>query len=105
MDTQLEQAVERYGVRGLARELGMSPAYVSMLARGQRALTEHVTEAVAELVNTPSVHKGVHKSADRVLTARGGGGGARLDGHVAAVGDPPRFRTENLLIKSQLLYH
>ena len=33
----IDEAVAKFGVRGLARKLGLSPAYVSMLASGQRA--------------------------------------------------------------------
>jgi transcriptional regulator with XRE-family HTH domain len=55
----IDQAVAKYGVRSLARELGVSPGYVSMLARGQRAMTEELLEAIEGLVNTQPVHKGV----------------------------------------------
>jgi hypothetical protein len=55
----IQQAVAKYGVRGLARELGLSPGYVSMLASGQRAMTREVGEVIEELVNSQSVHSTV----------------------------------------------
>jgi len=36
---QFKGAVKAYGVRGLASKLGITPAYVSMVAGGKRALT------------------------------------------------------------------
>jgi len=33
-----------YGVRGLSRKLNVSPSYVSMLASGQRKLTQELEE-------------------------------------------------------------
>ena len=97
----LRKAIDQLGVRGVARELGVSPAYVSMLARGKRAMTGGVQERLTALVNIHSVHN----RPDQVSTKRGSGRAAPRDRHEMAPGDPPRFRTENLLIKSQLLYH
>ena len=36
---QLEEAIKTHGIRGLARLMGITPAYLSMIASGKRALT------------------------------------------------------------------
>ncbi len=48
----IQEAIKTYGVRGLAKQLGVTPAYVSMLASGKRALTEGVLTKLQGLVNT-----------------------------------------------------
>ena len=53
----LNDAVKRYGVRGLARELGVTPAYVSLIANGKRRLTPAVQARLTDLVNGQSVNK------------------------------------------------
>ena len=63
----IDQAVAKYGVRGLARELGLSPAYVSMLASGLRAMTKGVAEVVGGFVNSQSVH---NRAGGRARSAR-----------------------------------
>ena len=59
--TALSAAVDQFGVRGVARGLGVSPAYVSMLGRGKRSLTPQLDSALEGLVNTSSVNKPVNK--------------------------------------------
>ena len=69
----IETAVERFGVRGLARVLGVTPAYVSMLGAGKRPLTPKLRGQIAELVNTlrpASVNNGGGDTAHQELTAR-----------------------------------
>jgi len=55
-----KEAVELYGVRGLARELGVTPAYVSMIASGKRPLPSALAERVGQLVNAQGVNRSVN---------------------------------------------
>ena len=48
---QFEEAVRTYGVRGLALRIGVTPAYVSMIASGRRELTPKVLTRLEEAVN------------------------------------------------------
>ena len=52
----LAQAIKRHGVRGTARALGVTPAYVSMISTGKKPLTATIEGRLTELVNTPSVN-------------------------------------------------
>ena len=51
------EAIKQHGVRGLARELGVTPAYVSMIGKGKRPLTPAINLRLADLVNGRSVNK------------------------------------------------
>ena len=52
----LAQAIKRHGVRGTARALGVTPAYISMISTGKKPLTATIEGRLTELVNTPSVN-------------------------------------------------
>ena len=69
----IDTAVERFGVRGLARVLGVTPAYVSMMHAGKRPLTPKLRGQITELVNTLgplSVNNGDVGAADGMLPNR-----------------------------------
>ena len=89
----IDEAVAKFGVRGLARELGLSPAYVSMLASGQRAMTEGVAQEVGELVNTLTVHN------SDLGSTRSAPGSRQVPGSRG------RTRTYDQSINSRPLYH
>ena len=88
--TELQKAVNKFGVRGVARQLGVTPAYVSMLARGKRRLTDGISTAVTELVNSQGVNK---------RGQRGGLGGRRVADDGAGEG----IRTLDFLLGKQTL--
>ncbi len=50
---RFEEAVQTHGVRGLASRIGVTPAYVSMIVNGKRALTPQVLTRLEEGVNKP----------------------------------------------------
>ena len=54
----IQEAVKAYGVRGLAEKLGVTPAYVSMLANGKRTVTEGVLTRLGSLVNNQKASLG-----------------------------------------------
>jgi plasmid maintenance system antidote protein VapI len=50
--TQFNEAVKAYGVRGLASQLGITPAYVSMVVNGKRPLTSALLTRLNGLVSS-----------------------------------------------------
>ena len=56
----LDQAIDRYGGRGTARALGVTPAYISMISTGKKPLTATIEGRLTELVNTPRVNSSVN---------------------------------------------
>ena len=48
---RFEDAVRLYGIRGLASKLGVTPAYISMIASGKRPLTPEVLTRLETGVN------------------------------------------------------
>ena len=67
MKVQFAGAVKTYGVRGLASRLGVTPAYVSMVANGKRPLTSELLTRFDCLVNT-------HQAQFTILPCRSAAG-------------------------------
>ncbi len=80
-------------MRGLARELGISPVYVWMLASGQRAMTRVVGGVIEAPVNSESVHDTVP------VDVHSAPGSSFLSGSRG------RTRTYDQSINSRPLYH
>ena len=83
-EMQFKDAVKAYGVRGLASKLGITPAYVSMIANGKRALTPALLTQLSNLVN------GVNRSG--------------VNNSYVSSNEPGGIRTHDPRIKSPLLY-
>ena len=67
---QFEEAIKTYGVRGLASKLGITPAYVSMIANGKRELTPAVLTRFDECVNKQMASLGRLEHPPHCLEAR-----------------------------------
>ena len=61
---QFADAVKAYGVRGLASKLGVTPAYVSLIARGKRPLTPEVLTKLDGLVNKTATKERRKRSSE-----------------------------------------
>jgi hypothetical protein len=88
-------------LRQIAKELGITPAYLSYMVNGKRPWREDLYQRYCQLVNTKG--DSVNNAVNGV-----GGGNRKLEGESGTgygycYGDPPRDRTENLRIKSPLL--
>lgn len=76
-------------LREIAKELGISPAYLSYMVNGKRPWRKDSYQRYCHLVNTfvnskePSVNRRAAKMMDLGTTP----------------GDPPRTRTENLMFR------
>ena len=82
-------------MRQLAKEIGISHTYLSLILAGKRRATP---EVVTKLVTSG------HETSGMVAqVAEQQGLSPRLSHARRSGGEPPRNRTSNLLIKSQLL--
>ena len=81
-------------LRWIAGELGITPAYLSYMVNGKRPWRLDLYDRHCQLVNTF-----VNTEAQGVNIIRVNYVSVDTNG-----GDPPRDRTENLRIKSPLLY-
>ena len=80
-------AAKRTSLRSIARELEITPAYLSMMVNGKRPWRPDLKEGYERLVNTPA--QSVNSLGSHLAGIRGAGGG---------------IRTPDILLGKQTLY-
>ena len=100
----LTQAIDRYGVRGTARALGLTPAYVSMIHAGKRPLTATVEDRLTRLVNGLGVNEATVGVVDQSVRAGSETPGRHRRDALASRGAGNGIRTRDNLLGRQELY-